>query len=57
MNTYRIYYSALVCGSVSIEAKSRTDAFRQFDLVSDSQIFNHYDEILEADIVSIVRDD
>lgn len=56
MATYSIQYSALICGNISIEAKSRTDAMREFDFISDADLFQNYDEVLEADIHNIVRE-
>ncbi len=53
MNNYQIYYTLYVCGNLYIDAKSRSDAYRKFYSLSDSELFSNYDEILEAHIKSV----
>ena len=50
MNKYAINYSVILTGCLLIDAKSKADAFRKFEEVSNSELIDSYDELIEADI-------
>ena len=50
MNTYAINYSIILVGYMQIQAKSKADAIRKMDHISDEELIDSYEEIAELDI-------
>jgi hypothetical protein len=55
MTKYAINYSLMLAGYITVDAKSKSEALRQFDDLSNIDLIDGYDEFLEVDIHSIDR--
>lgn len=50
MNKYAINYSVILAGYIEIDAKSKSDALRLFEQISNVDLIEGYDELIEVDI-------
>ena len=55
MSTYAIHYSIILVGCLEIEAKSKTDALRKMNDVTDADLIDCYGEVIDLDIHSVDR--